>query len=73
MDMAHYRNNGNTQICIRIGDRMNGMTIEDFIKLLQTYPQDAEITYAEVTAWTKDNDFIQWDTAHDLPHKEVAG
>ena len=48
------------------------MTIADLIKHLQTYPQDAEIAFASVTAWTQDNVLISWDTDHDLPIEEVS-
>ena len=51
---------------------MNRITIGELIKHLQTYPQNAEIAYAEVTAWTQDNVLISWDTDHDLPSEEVT-
>ena len=51
---------------------MARITIADFIKHLQTYPKDAEITFASVTAWTQDNVLISWDTDHDLPSSEVS-
>ena len=47
------------------------MTIKEVIEHLQTYPGDAEVVYAEVTAWTKDNDFISWDTDRDSPSEEA--
>lgn len=51
---------------------MNRITISDFVKHLKTYPQDAEITFASITAWTQDNVLISWDTDHDLPSEEVV-
>lgn len=49
------------------------MTIKEVIEHLQTYPGDAEVVYAEVTAWTKDNDFIQWVEEYKSPSKEMKG
>lgn len=51
---------------------MNRITISDFVQHLKTYPQDAEITFASVTAWTQDNKLISWDTDHDFPNEEVS-
>lgn len=51
---------------------MTRITIADFIKHLQTYPQDAEIAFASVTAWTQDDALISWDTDHNLPSSEVS-
>ena len=53
------------------GGRMNRITISDFVEHLKTHPQNAEITFASVTAWTQDNELISWDTDHDLPNGEV--
>lgn len=49
------------------------MTIKEVIEHLKTYPEDAEVVYAEVTAWTKDNDFIQWVEEYKSPDEEVKG
>lgn len=51
---------------------MSKFTISDFVKHLKTYPQDAEIAFASVTAWAQDNVLISWDTDHDLPSEEVV-
>lgn len=42
------------------------MTIAELIEHLKTYQQDAEVSYASVTAETNDNVFVfvSWDTVH---------
>lgn len=48
------------------------MTIKEAIEHLETYPEDAVVVYAEVTAWTKDNDFIQWVEKYKSPSEETG-
>lgn len=41
---------------------MEEFTMKDLIEELSKLPQDAEVTYAELTAWSKDGKLISYDS-----------